>query len=306
MADLIGVQVGGMVVPTSDSDTYATHDAQYGAGGYRSVANAQMRNAIPASRRRKGMLVRENDTKKLYTYTGEDNTATNSWEETSVAGPAGERGRDGQPGPQGPQGPPGQAGRQGEPGRAGSDGRNSDLIEMNVSHINEKTELDGPTLSNFSNKALSFVADGIILHYNIGAAGNFTKQSKYYKIGESKWAEKTQGGSIVGIEYNGHVWAKQFFQTSDKRFKENIETYKFDFEKFRSIRPVSYNFTGDPNKTSKIGVIAQEIETLFPEAVMTDENGLKSVDYSLLATLSVCAIKQLKTELDELKKMVRK
>lgn len=62
MAELKGTQVAAAIVPFTDQDNYATHDAQYGKGGFRSVATNALRDAIPASRKEKGMVVFVTDT----------------------------------------------------------------------------------------------------------------------------------------------------------------------------------------------------------------------------------------------------
>ena len=49
------------------------------------------------------------------------------------------------------------------------------------------------------------------------------------------------------------------------------------------------------------GIIAQEIEEILPEVVATRPNGTKAVKYDKLTPLLIQAIKELKTELDELK-----
>ena len=46
-------------------------------------------------------------------------------------------------------------------------------------------------------------------------------------------------------------------------------------------------------ETKQLGFIAQEIEKIYPEVVMTDKDGYKSVDYSRLTPVLVEAIKEL-------------
>lgn len=70
MAELKGTQVAAAIVPFTDLDTYATHDAEYGKGGFRSVDTNAKRDAIPAARKVKGMVVRVNDTGLHWTWTG--------------------------------------------------------------------------------------------------------------------------------------------------------------------------------------------------------------------------------------------
>lgn len=58
MAELKGTQVAASIVPFTDLDTYATHDAEYGKGGFRSVSTIEDRDAIPFERKTEGMIVR--------------------------------------------------------------------------------------------------------------------------------------------------------------------------------------------------------------------------------------------------------
>ena len=84
---------------------------------------------------------------------------------------------------------------------------------------------------------------------------------------------------------------------SDERLKTNIET--LDSKKALQMRGVS--FTKDGIEGS--GVIAQEIEKIAPELVLTadDEMGTKSVAYGNLVGYLIETVKELKSEIDELK-----
>lgn len=70
MAELKGTQVAAIVVPFTDADKYATHDAEYGKGGFRSVETIAKRDAIPTERKTKGMVVRVNETGLHYYWNG--------------------------------------------------------------------------------------------------------------------------------------------------------------------------------------------------------------------------------------------
>jgi hypothetical protein len=56
MSQILGTNVAAPVVPFSTTDVHPSHEAAYGKGGYRSVANITERNAIPTARREAGML----------------------------------------------------------------------------------------------------------------------------------------------------------------------------------------------------------------------------------------------------------
>lgn len=57
MATIKGTNVLAPVVPFDTTDAHASHEARYGKGGYRSVADIAERDGIPSLRREAGMLV---------------------------------------------------------------------------------------------------------------------------------------------------------------------------------------------------------------------------------------------------------
>ena len=57
MAEIKGTNVASKIVPYTTSDNYATHDEEYGRGGFRTVDSVSAMNAIPSDRRKEGMLV---------------------------------------------------------------------------------------------------------------------------------------------------------------------------------------------------------------------------------------------------------
>lgn len=56
MAKLTGTNVSAPLAPQDSADTYPTHLAQYGKGGWRTVATIAERNAIPAARLEPGSV----------------------------------------------------------------------------------------------------------------------------------------------------------------------------------------------------------------------------------------------------------
>jgi hypothetical protein len=49
------------------------------------------------------------------------------------------------------------------------------------------------------------------------------------------------------------------------------------------------------------GLIAQDVEDVLPELVVTNEDGFKAIDYTKLPLLTIQAVKELKAENDQLK-----
>lgn len=57
MAQIPGTRINSSIVPQDSGDIYATHQAQYGKGGWRTVADLTERDAISTQRREDGMVV---------------------------------------------------------------------------------------------------------------------------------------------------------------------------------------------------------------------------------------------------------
>ena len=91
---------------------------------------------------------------------------------------------------------------------------------------------------------------------------------------------------------------------SDISLKENIETIPNALDKVLALRGVGFNRKDIKDKPRQIGVIAQEIEEVIPEVVITGEEGIKSVAYGNLVGLFIESIKELKAEVDALKAQV--
>lgn len=80
---------------------------------------------------------------------------------------------------------------------------------------------------------------------------------------------------------------------SDRKLKENL--VKLDnsiIDKLKQINFYNFNMISDKSKRKRVGVIAQELEELFPELVFKNEDGIKSVDYIGLNTYFSFAIQQ--------------
>lgn len=93
-------------------------------------------------------------------------------------------------------------------------------------------------------------------------------------------------------------------QNSDFRLKKGITSLTNVLPKLNQLRGVNYYFDAskraDLPNTKQIGFIAQELESLFPELVLTDSEGYKSVDYARLTPILVEAIKELAQKIQSL------
>ena len=91
------------------------------------------------------------------------------------------------------------------------------------------------------------------------------------------------------------------FVTSDITYKENIKLLKNPLEMIDGIRGVNFDWKENPSGYvgKDIGVIAQEIEQIIPEAVRVGGNGQKQVNYEKIIPLLIECIKELKAKIGE-------
>jgi hypothetical protein len=99
---------------------------------------------------------------------------------------------------------------------------------------------------------------------------------------------------------------------SDARLKANIVSLGATLSKLLQIDGKSYTMKKDKSEKQKIGLLAQDIEKVFPELV-SESNGIKSVNYQGLVPVLVNAMKEQQrilseqqSELDELKSIMKK
>jgi hypothetical protein len=86
-----------------------------------------------------------------------------------------------------------------------------------------------------------------------------------------------------------------------------VKTITDALDKVTSMRGVTFT-RNDQEDTTRVhaGVIAQEMETIFPEVVFENENGTKAVAYPALVSVLIEAIKQQQHQIDDLRDQIEK
>ena len=110
--------------------------------------------------------------------------------------------------------------------------------------------------------------------------------------------------NVMSLHGNGNVVvAGTLTQSSDERLKKNIVPLRDVLSRLQSLNAYTYQWNDSlRGKEIQLGFLAQEIEKEFPELVHADEKGMKSVAYSNMVPVLLEAIKELKQEIDQLKK----
>jgi hypothetical protein len=118
------------------------------------------------------------------------------------------------------------------------------------------------------------------------------------------------GGTYQGN--NSADWST----TSDRRIKKNIVDSPKGLDEILKVTPKNFEYKSDeelqeefpgakenlPLNVLTTSAIAQEVQEVFPESVVTRDNGMMTVDRGPVVWAMVNAIKELSAEIDELKK----
>ncbi len=105
------------------------------------------------------------------------------------------------------------------------------------------------------------------------------------------------------LDVNGTIRGNNV-SPSDERWKTNIAPLTGSLQNVSRLRGVSYEWIDDAKGAgSRIGVIAQEVEKVYPELVSTDNKGYKSVDYAKMVAPLIEAVKELNAALNAQKQL---
>lgn len=105
------------------------------------------------------------------------------------------------------------------------------------------------------------------------------------------------------LDVRGDIVALSTFATSDIRLKTNVKPIENALSKVCQINPIEFNWKS--NGKQDFGVIAQQIEELYPDLVIENLEGYKVVKYNPLIALLLKSIQELNKEVQELKNKIR-
>ena len=153
--------------------------------------------------------------------------------------------------------------------------------------------------------------DGSDLHFVGGAAvGDTTIIHDDGSISIGGAVVRQGSSTNVKLDVYGDIFAVQVHSSSDERFKKNIQPLQNALDRVKAINGVSYQFRTDEyrnrnfTEADQVGFIAQNVESVLPEVVTTDEQGYKAVDYSKITALLNEAIKEQQNQIENLTKQL--
>lgn len=107
-----------------------------------------------------------------------------------------------------------------------------------------------------------------------------------------------EGGDFIAAR---DIYASHFQSSSDKRLKDQIHPIEGALDKLDKIKGVEFTWNGKTDRKGEkdIGVIAQDVEKIFPSLVKTDLKGYKTVSYTGLIGPLIQAVKELRDRINE-------
>ena len=135
----------------------------------------------------------------------------------------------------------------------------------------------------------------------------FTDQGAYLDTSERVHIGGT-GDPVVSLKVTGQIYATDnitAYYSSDITLKNNIRPIESAIFKVKQISGVRFDCNEKSSQIQQeqghdIGLIAQEVEKVLPEIVITRENGIKAIQYEKVVPLLVEAIKEQQTMIEDL------
>ncbi len=158
---------------------------------------------------------------------------------------------------------------------------------------NDVTFGNGETISNASDGTVAITATTTTVSGDLTVTGNDIKSSSATAITLSSDDVTIADDLTVTGDVN---------VSSDARLKSNIISLGSTLSKLLLIDGKSYTMIRDGDK--KIGVLAQEVQKVFPELVSEDGNEMLSVNYQGLVPVLINAIKEQEDKISRLENLV--
>jgi len=158
----------------------------------------------------------------------------------------------------------------------------------------------GNVLVGTTGGSLSTSSFGIAL-FSGGAINNFANvngTSSAFRSGGNQGEAKIMGDGDLQNTNNSYG------QISDETLKQDIVDAASQWNDIKNLRVRKFRFKDNPTGILQIGVVAQEIETVSAGLVKTNEEGIKSVKYSVLYMKAVKCLQEAMAKIETLETKV--
>lgn len=178
---------------------------------------------------------------------------------------------------------------------------NSNLVIRGKLYTNDGTNLANYTFKDSYETGLepkyyrcsSDTFRSVLLTYNVYLC-NDTFSINEDGVGDSLADPKT----INVLKRDGDAPASVL--SSDERLKTDIVENNVGLEKLLLLEPYNYTFKSDKQNIAQVGVLAQDLEKVFPESVSKDEKGFLRIRWDEMFYSMINSIKELSSKVEEI------
>lgn len=132
-------------------------------------------------------------------------------------------------------------------------------------------------------------------------AGSTYSQYGYYSGSDARWKKNIQpiGNALSlvqglqGVRFNWNLEGLAKGPQDAQQMTGSVSDVSSNTNTSKTITDID---------TTQIGFVAQDVEKILPEVVRTDSDGYKAISYEKLTAILIEAVKELKAEVDKLKK----
>ena len=173
---------------------------------------------------------------------------------------------------------------------------------------------DGGALSACAGGGTATFGGAVVVPSQILHAGDTDTYMQFHAA--NQWRVVAGGNERLEVRTDGVLVSTTFTATgdviaygsSDKRLKDNIKSIPNAMDKISKLSGNTFDWNDKQSEyavgTKDVGVIAQEVEAVLPEVVITRDNGYKAVRYEKIIALLIEGMKEQQTEIDMLKAKV--
>jgi hypothetical protein len=192
-------------------------------------------------------------------------------------------------------------------------GSTQTIANLPTGTVSGSSQLSGTTITDLTIVNLTTINETASVIFSSGSNrfGDFGNDTHSFTGSVQISGSQTITGTLTvtgAITATGDITA---FSASDIRFKENIITIESPIKKIKMISGNTYDWKAE-NKDihgfegNDVGVIAQEIEEVLPQLVVTRDNGYKAVKYDKLVALLIEGIKEQQKQIEDLSNKINK
>ncbi len=134
-----------------------------------------------------------------------------------------------------------------------------------------------------------------------GATSNDDRLNFYHSSGRNVMQMTGDGRVGIGgpapvgsftLDVFGAIRCTSLTQTSSGRYKTDVQPVDGVLERFMQLRPVSFTWDAAHGGERDLGLIAEDVASVFPEAVACENGEVEGINYSRLTALAIQALKE--------------